>query len=154
MSKSTFAYVTFIRSTPEQVWTALTTPEFMRQYWFDMHCESDWKTGSSWKLVFPDGRLADVGKIVEADPQRRLVIRWRNQWKPELEAEGDSLCTFTLEVVPDNATPVVKLSIVHSVDREGSKLIEAVSGGWPRILSNLKSLLETGEVILKSAGHN
>ncbi len=154
MSKSTFAYVTFIRSTPEQVWTALTTPEFMRQYWFDMHCESDWKTGSSWKLVFPDGRLADVGKIVEADPPRRLVIRWRNQWKPELEAEGDSLCTFTLEVVPDNATPVVKLSILHSVDREGSKLIEAVSGGWPRILSNLKSLLETGEIILKSAGHN
>ena len=133
MSKSTFAYVTFIRTTPEQVWTALTTPEFMRKYWFDMHCESDWKTGSSWKLVFPDGRLADVGKIVEADPPRRLVIKWRNQWKPELEAEGDSLCTFTLEVVPDNATPVVKLSIVHSVDR---RRIEADRGCLRRLAAH------------------
>lgn len=154
MSKSTFTYVTFIHTTPERVWTALTTPDFMRQYWFDMHCESDWKKGSSWKLVFPDGRIADMGEIVEADPPRRLAIKWHNQWKPELKAEGHSLCTFTLEVVPDNAKPVVKLSIVHSMERDGSKLIEAVSGGWPRILSNLKSLLETGEIIMPAAGHN
>ena len=152
MSKSTFAYVTFIRTTPERLWSALTTPEFQRQYWFDMHCESDWKTGSAWKLVFPDGRLADMGEIVEADPPRRLVIKWHNQWKPELTAEGPSLCTFTIEAVPDN-TKVVKLSVVHSIERDGSKLIEAVSGGWPRILSNLKSLLETGEIIMSSAGH-
>jgi uncharacterized protein YndB with AHSA1/START domain len=154
MSKSTFTYVTFIHTTPERVWSALTTPDFMRQYWFDMHCESDWKKGSSWKLVFPDGRIADMGEIVEADPPRRLAIKWHNQWKPELKAEGHSLCTFTLEVVPDNAKPVVKLSIVHSMERDGSKLIEAVSGGWPRILSNLKSLLETGEIIMPAAGHN
>jgi uncharacterized protein YndB with AHSA1/START domain len=154
MSKSTFAYVTFIHATPERVWTALTTPDFMRQYWFDMHCESDWKKGSSWKLVFPDGRIADSGEIVESDPPRRLAIKWHNQWKPELKAEGHSLCTFTIEVVPDNAKPVVKLSIVHSMERDGSKLIEAVSGGWPRILSNLKSLLETGEIIMPAAGHN
>lgn len=154
MSKSTFTYVTFIHTTPERVWSALTTPDFMRQYWFDMHCESDWKKGSSWKLVFPDGRIADMGEIVESDPPRRLAIKWHNQWKPELKAEGHSLCTFTLEVVPDNAKPVVKLSIVHSMERDGSKLIEAVSGGWPRILSNLKSLLETGEIIMPAAGHN
>lgn len=153
MSKSTFAYVTFIHTTPERVWSALTTPEFMRQYWFDMHCESDWKAGSSWKLVFPDGRIADRGEIVEADPPRRLVIKWHNEWKPELMAEGYSLCMFTLEVVPDNAKSVVKLSIVHSMERDSSKLIEAVSGGWPRILSNLKSLLETGEIIMPAAGH-
>jgi uncharacterized protein YndB with AHSA1/START domain len=124
----------------------------MRQYWFDMHCESDWKTGSAWKLVFPDGRIADIGEIVEADPPRRLAIKWHNQWKPELNAEGPSLCTFTIEAVPDNAK-VVKLTVVHSIERGGSKLIEAVSGGWPRILSNLKSLLETGEIILPGAGH-
>jgi uncharacterized protein YndB with AHSA1/START domain len=152
MSKSTFAYVTFIRTTPERLWDALTTPEFMRQYWFDMHCESDWKPGSPWKLVFPDGRIADMGEIVEADPPRRLAIKWHNQWKPELKAEGPSLCTFTIEAVPDTAG-VVKLSIVHSIERDGSKLIEAVSGGWPRILSNLKSLLETGAIIMPSAGH-
>src|SRR5471030_2964384 len=153
MSKSTFAYVTFIRTTAERLWEALVTPEFMRQYWFDMHCESDFKTGSSWKLVFPDGQIADMGEIVEADPPRRLVIKWHNQWKPELKAEGPSLCTFTIEAVPDNAK-VLKLSVVHSIERDGSKLIEAVSGGWPRILSNLKTLLETGEILMPSAGHS
>ena len=153
MSKSTFAYVTFIRTTAERLWEALVTPEFMRQYWFDMHCESDFKTGSSWKLVFPDGRIADMGEIVEADPPRRLVIKWHNQWKPELKAEGPSLCSFTIEAVPNNAK-VVKLSVIHSMERDDSKLIEAVSGGWPRILSNLKTLLESGDILMPSAGHN
>jgi len=153
MSKSTFAYVTFIRTTAERLWEALVTPEFMRQYWFDMHCESDFKTGSPWKLVFPDGRIADMGEIVEADPPRRLVIKWHNQWKEELKAEGPSLCSFTIEAVPDNAK-VVKLSVLHSMERDGSKLIVAVSGGWPRILSNLKTLLESGEILMPSAGHN
>jgi uncharacterized protein YndB with AHSA1/START domain len=152
MSKSTFAYVTFIRTTAERLWEALVTPEFMRQYWFDMHCESDFKTGSPWKLVFPDGRIADMGEIVEADPPRRLVIKWHNQWKPELKAEGPSLCSFTIEAVPDNAK-VVKLSVIHSMERDDSKLIEAVSGGWPRILSNLKTLLESGDILMPSAGH-
>jgi uncharacterized protein YndB with AHSA1/START domain len=152
MRKSTFVYVTFIRTTPERLWTALTTEDFMRQYWFGMHCESDWKAGSPWKLVFPDGRVADSGEIVAADPPRRLVIRWRNQWKPELQAEGDSLCTFEIETVPHVSHQAVKLSILHSMDRPESKLIEAVSGGWPRILSNLKSLLETGEPVMESSG--
>ena len=153
MSKSTFAYVTFIRTTAERLWEALVTPEFMRQYWFDMHCESDFKTGSPWKLVFPDGRIADMGEIVESDPPRRLIIKWHNQWKPELNAEGASLCSFTIEPVADN-TKVVKLSVLHSIERDGSKLIEAVSGGWPRILSNLKTLLETGEILMPSSGHS
>ena len=148
MRQSTFVYVTFIRTTPERLWSALTTPEFMRDYWFGMHCESDWKAGSPWKLVFPDGRVADSGEIVAADPPRRLVIKWRNQWKPELNAEGDSLCTFEIETVPDVTPQAVKLSVLHAIERPESKLIEAVSGGWPRILSNLKSLLETGELVL------
>jgi uncharacterized protein YndB with AHSA1/START domain len=151
MSKSAFVYVTFIRTTPERLWSALTTPEFMRQYWFGMHCESTWKPGSPWKLVFADGRIADAGEILEADPPRRLVIKWRNDWKPELKAEGDSLCTFEIEIVPDVSPQAVKLSVTHSIERPDSKLIEAVSGGWPRILSNLKSLLETGEPALKSS---
>jgi uncharacterized protein YndB with AHSA1/START domain len=148
MRQSTFVYVTFIRTTPERLWSALTTPEFMRDYWFGMHSESDWKAGSPWKLVFPDGRIADSGEIVAADPPRRLVIKWRNQWKPELNAEGDSLCTFEIETVPDVTHQAVKLTILHTMERPESKLIEAVSGGWPRILSNLKSLLETGEPVL------
>lgn len=151
MSKSTFVYVTFIRTTPERLWSALTTPEFMKEYWFGMHCESDWKPGSPWKLLFTDGRVADMGEIVEAEPPQRLVIKWRNEWKEEMKAEGDSLCTFEIETVPDVSPPAVKLSITHGMERPESKFIQAVSGGWPKILSNLKSLLETGEIALQSS---
>jgi uncharacterized protein YndB with AHSA1/START domain len=73
------------------------------------------------------------------------VIRWRHQDKPELKAEGESLCTMEMEPVG----PAVKLSIIHTIEREPSKLIEAVSGGWPKVISNLKSLLETGSAVLK-----
>jgi uncharacterized protein YndB with AHSA1/START domain len=148
MSKPDFVYVTFIRTTPERLWSALTTPEFIRQYWFGMHCESDWKPGSPWKLVFADGRLADAGEIVEADPPQRLVIKRRNERNAEMRAEGYSLCTFQIESVPDASPQAVKLSITHAIERPESKFIEAVSGGWPRIISNLKSLLETGSVVL------
>ena len=151
-SKSRFVYVTFIRTSPDRLWTALTSPEFTKQYWFGMRCESDWTVGSSWKLLFTDGRVADAGEVVEADRPRRLVIRWRNEWKPELKAEGHSLCTFELEPVVQAGDDVVKLSITHEIDRPGSNLIEAVSGGWPCILSNLKSLLETGQVVLGDSG--
>ena len=153
-SKSSFVYVTFIRTSPDRLWSALTSPEFTKQYWFGMHCESDWKAGSSWKLSFADGRVADAGEIVEADRPRRLVVRWRNEWKPELNAEGYSRCTFELEPVVEAGGDVVKLSVMHEMDRPGSKLIEAVSGGWPPVLSNLKSLLETGHVVLVQAGHH
>jgi len=142
MAKSNFVYAIFIRTTPQELWAALTDPEFMKQYWFGMHCESEFATGSPWKLVNDGGEVWDAGEIVEADPPRRLVIRWEHQMRPELKAEGASLCT--MELVP--AGQAVKLTITHSVEREGSKLIEAVSGGWPKILSNLKSLLETGAV--------
>lgn len=144
MSKpgSSFVYVTYIRATPERVWSALTTPEFQRQYWYDAHIETDWRQGSAWTLRFPDGRVADTGTILEIDPPRRLVLEWRNEWKPEMKAEGPARCTMELEMV-DGA---VRLTVTHSMDRADSKLIGAVSGGWPRILSNLKSLIETGSV--------
>jgi uncharacterized protein YndB with AHSA1/START domain len=146
MSKSTFVYVTFIRTTAEKLWVALTSPEFTKQYWFGTHQDCEWKAGSSWKLIFPDGRLADSGEILEADRPKRLVIKWRNEFRPELKAEGYSRCTMELEPVENT----VKLTITHVMDQPGSKLIEAVSNGWPRILSNVKSLLETGQVALTS----
>jgi len=111
VAKSTFVYVTYIRTTPEQLWSALTDAEFTKQYWFGMHCQSQWTAGSSWKLVSGDGQIYDSGEIVESDPPRRLVIRWQNQHKPELKAEGESLCT--------------------------------------KVISNLKSLLETGSPALQ-----
>ncbi len=140
MANDRFVYVTFIRTTPERLWQALTTPEFMRQYWFGMHIDSDFKPGSPWRLLFEDGRTADAGEVLEADPPRRLAISWRNEFRPELTAEGFSRASFEIEPAEDS----VKLTVIHEIDREGSKLIEAVSGGWPRILSSLKSLLETG----------
>ena len=146
MARSTFVYVTYIRTTPEKLWSALTDEEFMKRYWFGMHGESQWTAGSSWKLVSGDGQIMDAGEIVEAEPPRRLVIRWHNL-KPELTAEGESLCTMELE--PSGTA--VKLSITHTIEREPSKLIAAVSGGWPKVISNLKSLLETGSVVLQEA---
>lgn len=146
MARSTFVYVTYIRTTPEKLWSALTHDEdFMKQYWFGVHCESRWTTGSSWKMVHGDGQISDAGEIVEADPPRRLVIRWQNEFKPELKAEGASLCTMELEPCGS----AVKLTITHTIEREPSKLIEAVSGGWPKIISNLKSLLENGSIVLQ-----
>ena len=145
MARSTFVYVTYIRTTQERLWTARTTDaEFMKQYWFGVHCQSGWTTGSPWRMVGPGDVTFDEGEIVEADPPKRLVIRWHNQHKPELKAEGMSLCTLELE--PSGAA--VKLSITHTIEREPSKVIEAVSGGWPKIMSNLKSLLETGSIVL------
>jgi len=143
---TTFVYVTFIRTTPEQLWAALTNPDFMKKFWFGMHHETDWKAGSSWRLVFPDGRVADTGEIAEIDPPRRLVLKWRNEFRPELKSEGYSRCTVELEPLAG----AVKLTITHVMDRAESKFIEAVSGGWPRILSNLKSLLETGSIAVSS----
>jgi uncharacterized protein YndB with AHSA1/START domain len=141
---SSFVYVTYIRTTPEQLWSALMDPDFARQYWRGAHPEAEWKVGGSWKLVFPDGRIGDAGEIVAFEPARRLGIRWRNEFMPELKAEGWSLCTMEIEPIDD----AVKLTVTHSMEREGSKFIGAVSGGWPQILSNLKSLMETGSVVL------
>jgi uncharacterized protein YndB with AHSA1/START domain len=145
MARSTFVYVTYIRTTPEKLWSALTDDvEFMKQYWFGVHCDSQWRAGSSWKMVSGDGKVLDSGEIVEAEPPRRLLIRWQHQNKPELKAEGASLCTMEME--PSGTA--VKLSITHTIEREPSELIVAVSGGWPKVISNLKSLLETGSTVL------
>jgi uncharacterized protein YndB with AHSA1/START domain len=140
MSKSSFVYVTYIRTTPEKLWQALIDPEFTRKYWFQAWQESEWKPGASWRLMVPDGRATDTGEVLEIEPHRRLVLSWRNEFKPELLAEGYSRLTYLLEEQGDT----VKLTVMHEIDVPKSKLIEAVSNGWPRILSSLKSLLESG----------
>ena len=149
-NRSRFVYVTFIRTTPEKLWEALTDPQFTRRYWFGAAVESGWQKGSSWKLIGSSGSPTDIGEILEIDPPRRMVIRWQNEWKPELKAEGPSRCTMELEPVGN----AVKLTITHEIERPDSKLITAVSGGWPRVLSNLKSLLETGEIAITEVEHH
>jgi len=143
MPKTEFVYVTYIRTTPEKLWEALTDEEFTKQYW--AVSISDWKKGSPWKLVLTDGRLADAGEVLEVDPPRRLVLKWQNEFRPELKADGYTRCTFQLE----REGEMVKLTITHEAERP-HKLIDAVSAGWPRVLSSLKSLLETGKALPRS----
>jgi uncharacterized protein YndB with AHSA1/START domain len=106
--------------------------------------EAEWRVGGPWKLVLTDGRTADSGEVLEFEPPRRLALKWRNQFMPELTEEGWSHCLFELEPQADT----VKLTVTHSIPVDGSKLIKAVSGGWPQILSNLKTLIETGSALI------
>jgi uncharacterized protein YndB with AHSA1/START domain len=138
---SRFVYSIYIRTTPEKLWAALTQTEFTRKYWWDVSQECTWEPGAPWKIMLPDGQVADSGEVLEIEPQRRLVLKWRNEFKPELAAEGYSRMTYLLEAQGSN----VKLTVTHEMERPKSKLISAVSNGWPEILSSLKSLLETGE---------
>jgi uncharacterized protein YndB with AHSA1/START domain len=145
MAGSEFRYTTYIRTTPAELWAALVDPERIRRYWFGVRTESDFTPGAAWRNVSPGGEVLDDGEIVDAEPQRRLSIRWRHRLKPELVAEGDSLCTMELEPVEG----AVRLTIRHASERDASRLVEAVSVGWPKVVSNLKSLLETGSAVLQ-----
>ena len=139
MSEKKFIYVTYIRATPEKIWEALTTPETQRRFWYGIHQESEWTPGASWTMYMGDGRIADAGEILEAERPRKLVIKWRNEFRPELKAEGFSRCTY--EIVAQGE--MTKLTVLH--ESPGQAFIDAVSQGWPMILSSLKTLLETGE---------
>ena len=141
MSGSKFVYVTYIRTTPEKLWQALTTPEMIKRYRFGMSVESEWNVGSTWRM-YADGSLMDSGELLESVPQKRLVMSWLSEWEPEFKAEGNSRCIFEIEP----AGTSTKLTLTHSMERPNSKFIGVVSEGWPMVISNLKSLLETGEV--------
>lgn len=146
MADSRFVYVTYIRTTPEKLWRGLIDPEFTRQYWVGTWQESDWTPGAAWRLMIPDGRLGDSGEIIEIEPHRRLVIKWRNEFAPDLREEGYSRLTYELEPQGES----VKLSLTHRIDKPDSRLIEGLSNGWPHVLSSLKTLLETGESLVET----
>jgi uncharacterized protein YndB with AHSA1/START domain len=141
MADSRFVYVTYIRTTPAKLWQALRDPEFTRQYWVQTWQECEWTPGATWKLMLPDGRVGDAGKVIEIIPERRLVLSWRNEFIPEMRDEGYSRMTYELEPQSD----MVKLTVIHEIDKPDSKLIDAVAQGWPLNISSLKTLLETGE---------
>ena len=157
MADSRFVYVTYIRTTPAQLWRALTDNDFARQYWCGTTQECDWTPGSSWKIQKPDGSVCDSGEVLESIPEKKLVLKWRNEFRPELKAEGYSRMTYEIEPVSaigcentPTASPSVKLTVVHEMDKPDSKFIQAVTNGWPHILSSLKSLLETGESLVET----
>jgi len=113
MSHDRFIYVTYIRTTAPKLWEALIQPEFTRQYWSEVVQESDWAVGSDWKLMIPDGRVGDSGKVLEFDPPRRLSVSWRNEFIPGLHEEGYSRCTYELETHGD----LVRLTLTHEIDQ-------------------------------------
>ena len=121
MADSRFVYVTYIRTTPEKLWQALIDPEFTRQYWCETWQDCEWKPGASWRLMIPDGRVADSGEVLEIEPQRRLVLTWRNEFLPEMR--GGGLFTLTYELESEGES--VKLTLIHEIDKPDSKLIES-----------------------------
>lgn len=141
MEKSTFIYVTYIKTTPEELWKALTTPAILRKFWFDCTVECDWTPGSRWKLTLDDGKVADSGHIVEIEKPHRIVIHWNHEWQEELKSANPTTCTMLLEPVGET----VKLTVIHETNEADSKFITQVGIGWPGILSGLKTLLEVGE---------
>jgi uncharacterized protein YndB with AHSA1/START domain len=133
MSSSKFVYVTYIRITPEKLWHALTTPEIIKQYRFGMSVESEWKVGSTWRM-YADGSLMDSGEILESVSQKRLVMSWLNEWKPEFRAEGNSRCVYEIE--PTGAS--AKLTLTHSIEQPDSKFIGPCrrAGRWSYRISS------------------
>ncbi|HEX5323861.1 MAG TPA: SRPBCC family protein [Capsulimonadaceae bacterium] len=143
MSKPTFVYVTYINTTPEKLWEALTSPDFTQKYWGGVRQESDWKVGSPWRLVMPSGEVWDTGEVLEVDPPRRYVVSWRHEHFDDLRDVGET--QQSVDVEPWEG--YLKLTITHEAPEGGEKFIEAVSGGWPAILASLKTMLETGKAL-------
>ncbi|MGH3658164.1 MAG: SRPBCC family protein [Micromonosporaceae bacterium] len=144
MTEPRFVYVTEIRTTPERLWHALTTPEFTRQYWWGREIESDFTVGSPLRLRYDNGTKLDIdGEILAADPPKLLSYTFSDPDSRE-RGEPHSRVSFTIE--PSEAFDgVVRLTVVHDAFAAGSPQFQGVSDGWPDILSSLKTLVESGE---------
>jgi uncharacterized protein YndB with AHSA1/START domain len=144
MAESRFVYVTYIRAPAEKVWEHLTTPELNKLFWGGYHQHSGWQVGDDYQVLGPDGRAWDSGKVLAADKPRRLSVSWLHLNDAAMKAEGVSTATFDLQAGGEGVT---KLTLTHTMGVADSKLIGAVSVGWPSILSSLKTLLETGKAL-------
>lgn len=140
MSKPEFAYTIYIKTTPEKLWHALTDTEFTRSYWFGCTLSSDWTVGSRMHMD-RYGKVVNECVVLESDPPRRLSYSWHSIFDEDMKTEKPSRVTFVLE--PDGSS--VKLTVTHEDFAEGSKVLPDISGGWPLVLSSLKSILETGQ---------
>ena len=140
MNKPQFVYVTYISTTPEKLWNALLDPKVTAKYWQHENV-SDWKPGSKWEHRRSDktGALDLVGKVVESSPPRRLVLTWAYPADAARE-EKHSRVTFEIEPVSD----VVRLTVTHDQLEDGSTMLKGITDGWPKVLSSLKSFLESG----------
>ena len=141
MTTESTVYVTYIATTPEKLWAALTASEFTRQYFFNRTVESDWNTSSPWILRMPDGRVDIKGEVRESDPPRKLVVTWNVDWLAEKLPEA--IVSYEIEPVGGG---VVRLTMTEAHPTPiPAHLLEGGRKGWPMILCGLKSLLETGK---------
>jgi uncharacterized protein YndB with AHSA1/START domain len=141
--KTSFVYVTYIRSTPEKVFEAITKPEIARRYWGHENV-SAWKPGSTWEHVRANEQrtVQVVGKVVEVTPPTRLVITWAN---PSQAADPTSYSRVSFDIAVYEE--MVRLTVTHDELEAGSGMAKGIQQGWPIVLSSLKSLLETGKGI-------
>jgi uncharacterized protein YndB with AHSA1/START domain len=142
LDKPKFVYVTYIATTPDKLWEALVSPEFTALYWGGTRLESDWKVGSPVNLVM-HGEGTDKGEVLHFEPFKKIAYTFNVGWDAEMAAEGASRVTYELEEMNRK----VKLTVIHDQFEPGSKVLAAVSNGWPGIMSSLKSFLETGEAL-------
>lgn len=141
MSKPKFVYVTYIASTVEKVFKALTDASVSKQFWFGFHVESDWKKGSHFALKRGNTTM-DSGVVLLCEPPHRLSYTWHPEYESHRH-ERPSRVLFELEQLKGQ----VKLTVTHDDFDENSKVFESISGGWPLVLSSLKSMLETGTAL-------
>ncbi|GAB3219489.1 metalloregulator ArsR/SmtB family transcription factor [Glycomyces halotolerans] len=156
MATDDFVYTTYIDTTPDRLWQALIDPAFTTRYW-GVAFVTDWKVGSTMTWEEGGGSTSDPGQVVlEYDPPRRLSYTWHTftqEWADvsgvgqdtltKIAAEPRSKVTFELEPVAGT----VKLTVIHSGFEPGSTVREMIAEGWPHLLSNLKTLMETGETL-------
>ena len=158
MQRPEFVYTTYIKTTPENLWQALTDPAFTKRYW-GLSFVSGWRVGSTitWELEGKDVSIADPAQVVvESEPFRRLSYTWHTFTREWADTYGISPATtavyageprskVTFEIV--QVGQIVRLTVVHDGFDEGSAVLEAISSGWPLLMSSLKTLLETGQVL-------
>jgi len=149
MTNPEFVYTIYIKTTPEKLWNAITNPEFTRRYWGHENI-SDWKKGSKWQHVDSDEKrtVRLVGEVLESVPPKRLVLTWAEP-SDAADTSRHSRVTFEIEPIGD----MVRLNVIHSNLRAGSEVARRIAAGWPRVLSSLKSFLETGVALNTWAGH-
>lgn len=153
METQEFVYATFIRTTPEKLWEALTNGDFSEKYWFGFRVEMELKAGGTVRILPPKGMEQHgdhAGKILVCEPYRKLVYTWNPKDKPEVARKRQSLSRVTYEITPMGAT--VKLRLIHEnllpedIEKDPNKF-QGVNNGWPAVVSSLKSLLETSKAI-------
>ncbi len=138
------AYVTYIASTPDKVWRALTTTQFTQKYFWQRSVEVEPKPGGAFVLRLPDGRINVQGKVIDYDPPRKLTVTWHVEWPEEFRKLPE--CLMSYEIAQAGEAVRLTMTESHSWDVPDA-ILSGGRAGWPAVLSSLKSLLETGNAL-------